>query len=463
MLRRLVLASKAVPTTFVRKAALIFLLSSMALVWLSCGDVFRPVANPLPGPIPDPKNFHFAIVLSQNAPSNPGTGMQIDVSGDTNVGVVSTATAPVHAGLLPPGGNRVYVANGAGDSVSVFTTASTVSSIGAVTTISLPPGSNPVFAHTTESGAMYVADLGANNVAAIATASNVVSQFIPVGTGPRVLAETPNAQKLYSVNAGSLTSINPVDKSVNGTFTIPGFPTPIWAVTSLDSAGLYVLDQNNGLVVLKTFDDSVLGSPATQVPGGDFLLLDRHLNRLYVVTHTASQNSVSILDASSPIPTFVKTIDLTAAVPALGLAPCPVGCQTVMVTALPDGSRAYALSYTQTATTVNSSVAVIRTSDNTVIKLIDLGTVDLTTLPTSPAPGALAACQSPSVRFPLSITSSADSSRIYVANCFAGSTAIIRSSDDTLVLPLTSPVSAYTPVTGPQPPPQNPVWVVAGP
>jgi DNA-binding beta-propeller fold protein YncE len=432
-------------------------------VWTSCGDVFRPVANPIPGPTPDPQNFHFAIVVSQNAPANPGTGMQIDVSGDTNVGVANTATAPVHAALLPPSGNRVYVANGTGDSVSAFAPASIISSIGTVTTISLPPGSDPVFVHSTESSAMYVADFGANNVAAIATASNVVSSFIPVGTNPRVLAETPNAQKLYSVNSGTLTSINPVNKSVNGTFAIAGFPTPLWAVASLDNASLYVLDQNNGLVVLNTFDDTVRGSPSTQVPGGSFLLLDRHLNRLYTATHTASQNSVSILDAASPIPTFIKTVDLTATVPSLGVAPCPVGCQTVMVTALQDGTRAYALNYTQTATSLNSSVAVIRASDNSVVKVIDLGTVDLTALPTSPAPGALAACQSSSVPFPLSITSSGDSSKVYVANCFAGSTAIIRSSDDTLVLPLNAPVSAYTPVTGQQPPPQNPVWVVAGP
>ncbi len=463
MLCKLMHLRGALTTTIVRKTALILLLSSMAVIWISCGDVFRPVANPLPGPIPDPQNFHFAIVVSQNAPSNPGTGMQIDVSGDTNVGVARTATAPVHAALLPPNGNRVYVANGAGDSVSVFAPASTISSIGTVTTISLPPGSNPVFAHSTESTTMYVADFGAGNVAAVSTASNVVLQFIPVGSNPRVLAETPNAQKLYSVNAGSLTSINPVNKSVNGTFTIAGFPTPVWAVASLDSSALYVLDQNNGLVVLNTLNDAVLGSPATQVPGGNFLLLDRHLNRLYVVAHTASQNSISVLDASSQIPTFIKTIDLTATVPSLGVAPCPAGCQTAMVTALQDGTRAYALSYTQTATTLSSSVAVIRTSDNSVLKIIDLGTVDLTTLPTVPAPGELAACQSSSVRFPLSIASSADSSKIYVANCFAGSTAIIRSSDDTVVLPLNSPVSAYTPVTGLQPPPQNPVWVVAGP
>src|SRR5437016_14546270 len=66
----------------VRRAASVLLLS---LICTGCGDIFRPVANPIPGPSPDPQNFHFAIVASQNAPGNPGSGMQIDVSVAWNV------------------------------------------------------------------------------------------------------------------------------------------------------------------------------------------------------------------------------------------------------------------------------------------------------------------------------------------------------------------------------------------
>src|SRR5581483_4854957 len=111
--------------TLWRKTGLVLVAAGL-LAWLGCGDVFRPVAIPLPSPTPDPKNYHYAIVVSQNAVGNPGTGMQIDVSGDTNVGVVAAGMTPVHAMLLPPNANRVYVANGAGNTVSTFTPANPI-------------------------------------------------------------------------------------------------------------------------------------------------------------------------------------------------------------------------------------------------------------------------------------------------------------------------------------------------
>jgi YVTN family beta-propeller protein len=76
---------------------------------------------------------------------------------------------------------------------------------------------------------MYVADFGSattpgsNNVAVIDTQNNVVTNLIPLGGRPVVLAQTPNGQKLYAVNQGdntvvpvlsaSVTPINTVDNS----------------------------------------------------------------------------------------------------------------------------------------------------------------------------------------------------------------------------------------------------------
>jgi hypothetical protein len=73
--------------------AAVFMLAALT-VWTGCGDVFRPVANPIPGPTTDPRNFHIAVVVSQNAAGNPGSGMQIDVSGDSNVGTVNVGQQP---------------------------------------------------------------------------------------------------------------------------------------------------------------------------------------------------------------------------------------------------------------------------------------------------------------------------------------------------------------------------------
>jgi hypothetical protein len=67
------------------------------------------------------------------------------------------------------------------------------------------------------------------------------------------------------------------------------------------------------------------------------------------------------------------------------------------------------------------------------------------------------------VRFRLSAAASADSSKVFAGKCDSGSTAVIRSSDDTPVLDLPAPLSTVTPPNGGNALPQNPVFVLAGP
>jgi len=455
--------------------------------WASCGDTFRPVAVPVTGPPPDPKNFHFAIVVNQNAPGNPGSGMQIDVSGDTDVGVATGGTGAVHAALTTTA-SRVYVVNNFNDSVSVFAPAPAcfvqpcrVTGTGPVTTITLPTGSAPVFAHSTEAATMYIANRGASTIAAINTTSNVVTNTISVGAQPSVLAETPNGQKLYSVNGdGTVSSINTVDKSVNPPIT--GFSSPVWAVADLDSINVFVLNSGTGLIsVINAFTDTlVINTTSSAGAGANFMLLDHTLNRLYVTN--PANNTVSIFDAS---PTNTS-ISPAIAPRLLATVTMPAGAgNPVMVTALENGATAYVISNQINAVcpvaSVNSpcltaEVTPIRALDNSLGTPIPVGPVDLASNPLgaidlNPADvpaGALAACSS--AKFRTSIASSVDSSRVYAALCDGGMTAVVRTSDNSCVdaasqtcLTLNAPSSAYTPLIGLQAPPQNPVWVVAGP
>ena len=454
--------SGALPRTVWRRTALAGLLLAF-LICTGCGDVFRPVANPLPGPVPDPQNFHFAIVASQNAPGNPGSGMQIDVSGDSDVGVVNAGASgigtpgqgPVHAALLSPSGGRVYIANGLNDSVSAFTPATQLGPIGTVTTISLPSGSDPIFVHSTESANIYVANRCAApsgstpctgpNVSVINTASNVVSNVIPLPAGavPAVLAETPNGQKLYSVNQNSVTSIHTVDKTIGSTISIAA---PVWAVASLDSTQLFVLDQSTGVITaINTFTDQPVSTSQPAGAGANFLLLDRRLNRLYVTNPAA--NRLMIYDASSANATATPAVPP----PLIATVPMPAAAlNPVMVTSLGNGTQAYVISNQVTPTALNWQVTALRTSDNTIVnggQPIASGSVDLTNV----SPGAMTTCQG--ARFRTSIASSVDSSKVYAAVCDAGTTYIIRTSSNSCVDPffgscanLPAPVSAYTPV-----------------
>src|SRR5207248_1129625 len=136
-----------------RRIATTTLVLLLTLVAASCGETFRPIAQPVLGPQPDPAAFHFVISVNTNGSADPGSAERIDVSGDTAVGVFQTGVAPAHAALIP-NGTKLYVANPAEDTVSANNTSSPT----VVTTVTLPPGSHPVFVHTAENGNVYVAN-----------------------------------------------------------------------------------------------------------------------------------------------------------------------------------------------------------------------------------------------------------------------------------------------------------------
>jgi large repetitive protein len=220
-----------------------------------------------------------------------------------------------------------------------------------------------------------------------------------------------------------------------------------------------VLNRDSGTVsVIDTVTDAVIGSVSVDV-GANYMFYDQHLNRLYVVSPVARQ--VRVLDVSASLPAALPTIDLGAGVSP----PCPVGCVVASVTALLDGGRAYVVSYQQNGTCavtsdtppcVSTNVTVVSTTGNNIIKTINVdpgGTGEVT---------AVAACEA--VRFRRFIVASADTSRVYVANCDGGDAAVIRTSDDTHLLDLTAPNGILSPTAPPGalPPPQNPVFILVG-
>jgi YVTN family beta-propeller protein len=423
------------------RAAVVLLLMSICI---GCGQTYRPVATPIPPTTPNPGFSHLALVISGNGSNNPGASTSIDVSGDTAVSQSTVGLMPAYAAIVL-NGTRVYVANSLDDTVSTFSPSTATP----VTTISLPGGSHPSFVGTTENTSVYVANSGSNTVSAIFINSNVVEPpiyGIPVGVNPVSLAETPNQQKLYVANkgnsgggGGSVTSINPIDRSVNPPIANATWVSPVSVVARSDSNRVYVLDQGSGLVSpIDTASDSVL-SPAqcghnpcsvSVGVGANFMLYDPTRNRIYV--SNPANNTVTYLDASSD------------ALPAVVI---PVA-NPISVAVLPDGTRAYVSSASVNGGTVTSRVTVINASSGSVT-----ATIPLTTFEVAPGCGS-----NPSE---LSMAASADSSRVYVGNCDAGNVAIIQTLNDTLLLQMPAPQSATFKDGSPLP--QNPVFVVAGP
>ena len=415
--------------TGVRAAAVLALM----MVCISCGETYRPVATPIAPNPPNPGFSHVALVITGNGSSHPGASTSIDVSGDTAVSRSTLGLVPVHAALVL-NGTRVYAANSGDDTVASFSPTSAAP----VTTISLPTGSTPSFVATTETATVYVANTGNNTVSAIATTNNVIEpplSGIPVGVHPVALAETPNQQVLYAANrgtggsGGSVTSINPVDRSVNPTIANATWVSPVSVVARSDSNRAYVLDQGSGLVsVIDTATNSVVNSVSVGI-GANFMVYEPTRNRLYV--SNPANNTVTYLDASS---------DALSAV----VVPVP---NPIAVAALPDGSRAYISSAAVSGGNVTSRVTVISAADGSVRT-----TIPLTAL-------AQVCASSPSE---LPIVATADSSRVYVGNCDAGNVAIIETLTDTMLLEMPAPLGSSFSSTG-NPLPQSPVFLVAGP
>src|ERR1700741_1134017 len=146
-----------VPQAWARNGKIAALLFGF-LICVGCGDVYRPTIIPNPVPIPPPENFPTAFVVNQNGTIYRGTGMQVNVSGDSEAGVAKVAMNPVHATVL---GTSLWTANYTSDSVSVFAEASgTTGSVGSATNINLIPLSKPVFVASTDTSTMYVANSG---------------------------------------------------------------------------------------------------------------------------------------------------------------------------------------------------------------------------------------------------------------------------------------------------------------
>lgn len=376
----------------------------LALIWLSCGNEFRPVATPVFPGGPDPQGQRQAVAVN-NTGGAIGSTTNINVSGDTVVASHTVGRGPVHAGTTPSGA-RIFVVNLGDDTVSTYLTLLASS---APVTISLPAGSAPVFAHSTQSTQMYVANSGTGTVGVIDANTSVLTDLIAVGNNPVALAEQPSGAKLYCVNQndGTVTVISTVDKLV---LTGPNYPIPVgnmpsFAVSNDTGAFIFVANQADGTVsVIDTTTDTVTAT-LTVGAAPNFLFFDNSLKRVYVTNSGDGTVSIIRTDVSPPV--------------VLG-TPITVGTTPLSVTALADGSRAYV------ANSGSGTVSVITTSNNTVSKTITVGTN------------------------PVSIASSSDSSKVYVANRGSNTISIIRTTDDTVV--------SNAPTTSTQP-----VWVLTVP
>ena len=530
------------------RAALTILLG---LICVSCGETYRPVAQPIQGLQPSPAPFHFVVAINTNGVGDNhrdrGTVSDINVSGDSMQGTLRVGVAPVHAALIAAG-SKLYVANSAEDTV---TTSNISAPSAAAATVSLPAspsatiiqvnGSgttatytytggtglfsagdaiyvtgcttagfngafavtaaasntfsvsntttatdttenvgaqakipNAVFANTAENNNMYVAGYGTNSVYVINTSSDAVIAAVPVGIHPVALAETPDARKVYvanhgdSASGGSVSVIDTVSDTAT-TICLSGGsppscalgPSPVWAVARADGARAYVLDESGVIYTIDTASDAVTSSSFPLQAGANFMFYDKNFSRLYV-TSPISHN-LSVFDVSAGVP--VLHLGSPLPIPAAPSSLCttsPVVPDSVAV--LGDGSRAYVASHQLSGGSVCTQLSVIDTGSGTLIKTIPLTIASDTSAQTG--------CGTAGFRVFAAASGGGTNSnfKVYVAQCDAGSVAVVDTypangnpEDAFAGITLSAPLSTFPALTSGVPPPQNPVFVVAGP
>ena len=361
-----------------RRAALLAAMVLASLLWMACGQVYRPVVIPCsqggvpgcpPEPVPSPANFHAVFGISTNVPGYPGWATQIDVSGDTIVAQTpingpnapqGSGQNPTHAAVLS-NNSRLFVASAGSvsngiDSVLSFTPGfqSTVATgFGPVSAVTLPSQTSSITA-ISEAGNLVTVTLGAplNNVAAG-----------------------------YAI---TIVGTNPTTGGYNGTFTI----------SSISGTTVQYVDTMTGLAACGA---GAMGGacPATataSIPPQPVFLGTTQSNAMYVVNYNS--NSISAIN------TALNAVSNSA----------PVGVHPVSLAETPNGLKLY----------------VANQGDNSVSSLTITTVGNVTTLTPNTVTGFSGVA-------PVWVVARGDSQKVYVLTQGDGQLVTIDVATDTVV------------------------------
>jgi YVTN family beta-propeller protein len=237
------------------------------LVCVACGDIYRPVVIPTTTTPPNPANFHAVFGLNANLPGNPGTAVQIDVSGDSVIGQTPTDANnnvgwnSTHVALLPSN-SRVFVASAGAmfpsgaDIIAAFSPAfaSTVGTgLGSLVKFPVPPGAVSSVSAISESGGLVTAMLSAP------LGSNVQIGDVIVIAGVDV-NEYNGTFTLTSVSGTTIQYVNPVSglaASSGGTASVPALPV---FLNSTQNTAMYVANYNSSSVAVLNTSQNVVSN-----------------------------------------------------------------------------------------------------------------------------------------------------------------------------------------------------------
>lgn len=386
-------------------------IAAVALI-LGCGDTFRPTINFQPQPGGDPAPLGQAVVLATN-PTGDGSDTHINVSGDSNVGIVATGPNPVFIGK---GGGRAFILNG-DNTVTLYIALTPQSSTISQATLPLST-SGAIGGASSANGNIYIADSGSNDVNVIGSGQNAVTQTVPVGARPVMVATNASGNKAYVINHddNNVSVIGTQDNNVIK--TIPVGAQPIWGVMSDDGIDVFIVNQGDGTVsvidttldiVFTTINLNGTAASATLLP--NFAFYDNVRKRVYITN--PGDNSVTVIKADS------INLGITPQILPVFLAKVSLSGSPISVGALADGTRAYAALGNCAAvaggvnhTNLQANLAGCTGNQVSVIDAVALAEKKVITLSPPPFPPT----ESGTIGGAVSIAPSTDGTRVYVVH-----------------------------------------------
>jgi len=407
------------------------------LLWISCGDIYRPVVIPTTLTPPNPANFHAVFSINANVAVNFGTAMQIDVSGDSDIGVANMGVNPTHAGILP-NNSRVFVASSGGtscppaaDAITAFTPAAdstTATGLGAPVTFSLPSVGT-----SQSSGIASISETGNQVTVTLSGAlSNAqVGTPIEISGVPGVSGVSPynGCFPIVAVNGTTIQYVNPtagLAATSGGNATVPAYCPylPDFVATSQNNA-VYVANygSESGLNCGLANTDSValLSAVTNTIANIVYLAAGSHP---VAMAETPNALNLYVLNQGNNTVLDLSPIDLTT------LTTISVGNTPVWAAVRPDGQRLYVI------TQGDGQLYTIRTDTNAIVSQQSVG-----------GPGANY------------VVYDRSRNRLYVANPSAGAIYIFGATTDpptpmgsatgALAIPAPPPCAASAGVCGP--------------
>jgi PGF-pre-PGF domain-containing protein len=233
----------------------------------------------------------------------------------------------------------------------------------------------------------YITNSGWNDVSVIDTATNTVTAWVDVGSGPIGVAVSPDGSKVYVTNSGdgTVSVINAATNTVIGTPVTVG-NNPRGVAVSPDGSKVYVTNLNDNTVsVINAATNTIIGTPVTVGTGPFGVVVSPDGSKVYVANSFGASTTVSVIKTSDNSVTTVT-----------------VGSRPTGVAVSPDGSKVYVTNNNA------ATVSVIDTSSNTVTA----------TVPVESNPKGDAV--------------SPDGSKVYVANEGTGRVSVIKTSDNSV-------------------------------